>query len=179
MVRVAQSFVRDHETAEEVAQETWLGFLKGLDRFEGRSSLKTWLFGILANIARTRGVRENRSVPFSAIQGDDPEGPTVAADRFFPAGHPSAGAWSSIPDDWEAIPEHRLLANETRATIDSAIAGLSDLQRAVIELRDIAGWSSEEVCNVLSISETNQRVLLHRARAKVRLALETYLRASG
>jgi RNA polymerase sigma-70 factor, ECF subfamily len=174
LLRLAQLFVRDRAVAEEVVQETWIGVLRGIDRFEGRSSLKTWLYRILTNTAKTRGVRESRSTPFSALAADDDEG-TVDADRFRPEGERFAGHWTSYPDDWSVIPEARLVGAETMAVIRQAIDGLPETQRAVITLRDVEGCSSEEVRNVLELSETNQRVLLHRARAKVRTALESYL----
>ncbi|MBI5947642.1 MAG: RNA polymerase sigma factor [Chloroflexi bacterium] len=178
MVRVAMSFVRDRQVAEEVVQDAWLGLLKGLDRFEGRSSIRTWLFAILTNVARTRGRRENRSVSLSSLApGPDEDPSSVDPSRFFPSGHDHAGHWTSVPNDWEAVPEERLLSAETRACIDSAIASLPEMQRAAIELRDVLGWSAGDVCNTLQITETNQRVLLHRARSKVRRSLEAYLAA--
>lgn len=181
LVRLALNFVRQPEVAEEVAQDTWLGFLTGLDRFEGRSSLKTWLFSILLNIAKTRGRREARSVPFSSLASEEAGDlePSVDPSRFFPSGSDSAGAWRSIPDDWEGLPEERLISGETGAQIQSAISNLPEVQRAVIQMRDVEGLTSAEVCNVLRISETNQRVLLHRARSKVRQALETYVAPAG
>jgi RNA polymerase sigma-70 factor (ECF subfamily) len=176
LLRLAQTFVRDRAVAEEVVQETWLGVLRGIDRFEGRSSLKTWLYRILTNTAKTRGVRESRSLPFSALGGDD-EGPTVDADRFQGADGRYPGHWRAFPTSWDAVPEERLLGDETQAVIRRAIEALPESQRIVISLRDVEGWSSEEVRNVLDLSETNQRVLLHRARAKVRRALEEYFDA--
>ena len=176
MVRVATVYVRDHEVAEEVAQDAWLAVLRGLDRFEARSSLKTWIFRILANRARTRGVRDQRVVPFARLQGDDPNPDrSVDPDRFFPAGHEDAGHWSSPPRSWEGAPEARLLADETGAHIATAIAALPEGQRAVITLRDVEGWPAAEVCHVLGLTETNQRVLLHRARSRIREALAKYL----
>ena len=163
MRRLALSYVRTPALADEVVQEAWLGVLKGLDRFEGRSALKTWIYSIVANVARTRAVREARSAPFSSFATDDE--PSVDPDRFIPDGN-----WGSPPEPWQA-----LLDDEARAVIDAAIAVLPDQQRRVIELRDVAGWSSDEVRNVLELSETNQRVLRHRARSKVRAALEDYL----
>ncbi len=154
--------------AEEVVQETWLAVLTGVDRFEGRSSLKTWLFRILANKAKTRGQREARIVPFSALAVDGDEDQTAVPVERFARG----GAWATPP---RGVPEERLLAAETRARIAEAIAALPQNQRAVITLRDVEGLPAEEACNVLGLSETNQRVLLHRARAKVRAALERYL----
>jgi RNA polymerase sigma-70 factor (ECF subfamily) len=180
MLRLAQGFVRTRAVAEEVVQETWLGVLKGLDRFEKRSSLKTWIFRILTNVAKTRGEREGRSVPFSSLAGPAGESEHAASivglDRFAPAGEPAApGMWASPPSSWDEVPEERLLSAETRAVVEAAIAGLPDAQRTVISLRDVQGWTADEVCNVLDVSETNQRVLLHRARTKVRRALEQYL----
>jgi RNA polymerase sigma-70 factor, ECF subfamily len=169
MLRVARGFVRSQAVAEEVVQEAWLGVLRGLDRFEARSSLKTWIFRILTNVAKTRGERESRSVPFSALESEESDGPAVDPDRF------SAGAWASPPTPWEDVPEDRLLSLETRAAVERAIEALPPGQRTVIDLRDVQGLSADEVCNVLGITETNQRVLLHRARAKVRAALESYL----
>jgi RNA polymerase sigma-70 factor, ECF subfamily len=163
MRRLALTFVRTPAVADEVVQESWLGVLRGLDRFEGRSSLKTWIYRIVANVARTRAVREARSVPFSAFAGDDEA--SVDPERFIADGH-----WASPIEPWEAV-----LDAEARAVIDRAIAALPEQQRQVIELRDVQGWPSDEVCNVLDLSETNQRVLLHRARSKVRAALDEYL----
>jgi len=170
MLRLARSFVSSQAVAEEVVQETWLGVLRGLDRFEERSSLKTWIFRILANVARTKGERESRSLPFSSLEQAGSDEPAVDPSRF-----DAGGAWNSPPASWEDVPEDRLLSRETLGSIDAAIAMLPPAQRTVITLRDVNGWSSDEVCNVLDISETNQRVLLHRARSKVRRALEAQL----
>jgi RNA polymerase sigma-70 factor (ECF subfamily) len=178
MVRIARMYLADRAAAEEAVQEAWLGVLRGLPNFAGRSSLKTWIFRIVANRAKTRATRADRSIPFSALgdgAGEDGEA-AVDPDRFFPAGHEWQGEWSSRPQSWEELPEGRLLNAETREQIRAAVAALPANQRAVIALRDIEGWSSQEVCNVLEIAETNQRVLLHRARAKVRSALERYLK---
>ena len=174
MVRVAQIYVGSRAIAEEVAQEAWLGAIKGLDRFEGRSSVKTWLFRIVTNIAKTRAVREGRTIPFSALRnpGNVPE-PAVEPERFRAHDDPRwPGHWAVKPQEW---PEERLLAGETLSLVMEAIERLPASQRAVITLRDVEGWSSEEVCNALELTETNQRVLLHRARAKVRKALEGHL----
>jgi RNA polymerase sigma-70 factor, ECF subfamily len=168
LVNVAMTYVRNRAVAEEVVQETWLGVIRGLERFEGRSSLKTWIFRIAANIAKTRSAREGRSVPFSAL-GDPEEGPSVDPERFGPDDH-----WSSFPVSWETIPEERLQAKETLARVQEAIETLPPAQRAVVTLRDVEQWSSEEVCELLGVSEGNQRVLLHRARSKVRSALEQH-----
>ena len=174
LVRVARIYVSTQAAAEEVAQETWLGVLRGLDRFEGRSSLRTWIFRILANIARTRARRDGRTLPFSALQ-DPARVPEAAVDpdRFLDPEHPRwPGHWAAKPEAW---PEEALVAAETRERLAEAIEALPATQRAVISLRDVEGWSSEEVRNALELSETNQRVLLHRARSKVRAALESYL----
>lgn len=170
MVRIARAYVSSAEVAEEVAQEAWVGVLRGLDRFEGRSSLRTWIFRILTNTAKTRGVRDQRTIPFSALEPDDGEpGP----DRFLPDDHDRwPGHWAVLPEPW---PEHRLIGAETSARLQQAIDALPAGQRAVITLRDVEGLGSAEVCNVLELTETNQRVLLHRARTRVRAALEDYL----
>jgi RNA polymerase sigma-70 factor (ECF subfamily) len=174
LLRVAQIFVPSRAVAEEVVQETWLRTLGALDRFEGRSTLRTWVFRILVNTAKTRARREGRTIPFSALQDASriPEA-AVEPERFLPEDHPThPGGWSAPPRD---LPEERLLAAETRARIGAAIDELPPNQRAVISLRDVEGWSSDEVRNALDLSEVNQRVLLHRARARVRRALEEYL----
>jgi RNA polymerase sigma-70 factor (ECF subfamily) len=172
LLRLAMMYVATREQAEDVVQETWLSVLNGIDRFEGRSSLKTWLFRILVNRAKTKGVREHRSIPFSSLEGDEQE-PSVDPSRFAEG----VGAWSAAPESWEGIPEDRLLSAETRAVVDEAIAALPDTQRAVITLRDIRGFTASETCEVLGLTEANQRVLLHRARSKVRALLEGYLSA--
>ncbi|MGN6758415.1 MAG: RNA polymerase sigma factor [Thermomicrobiales bacterium] len=178
LVRLATVYVGDRALAEEVAQETWLGVLRGLDRFEARSSLKTWIFRILTNRAKTRAQGEGRSVPFSALwnPATAPAEPAVEPERFLPADHPRwPGHWAARPANWEETPEERLLAWETSARLQQAIGALPPSQREVLTLRDVEGWTAGEVCNALGISETNQRVLLHRARSKVRRALERYL----
>ena len=176
LLRLAGSFVRDRAVAEEVVQETWIGVIRGIERFEGRASLKTWIFRILTNTAKKHGVREHRSVPFSALtpsgEGDD-GGPD--ADRFFPKGHLWAGHWTAPPESWGSAPMERLLAKESQDHITRAIAQLPDVQRQVITLRDVEGWSAEEVCDVLKISDGNQRVLLHRGRSKIREILDDYM----
>ena len=175
LIRLAMMYVGDRGAAEDVVQETWLGVFRGIDRFEGRASLKTWLFRILTNRAKRRGERDHRTMPFSAAGGGEGDEDAVDPDRFFPPGHRIAGHWSSLPDDWDDLPEERFAAGETRALIERAIAELPPTQRQVITLRDIEGFPSDEVRNALGLSETNQRVLLHRARSKVRRALEEYL----
>jgi RNA polymerase sigma-70 factor (ECF subfamily) len=176
MLRVAQGYVRTQAVAEEVVQETWCAVLAGIDRFEGRAALKTWIMRILVNRAKTRGQREARCVPFSALGGvDDDEGPAVDADRFLPADHPRyPNHWAAAPAEWSQLPDERLLAAEVQERIRSAIAALPRRQQAVISLRDVEGWSPEEVCELLDLSEGNQRVLLHRARSHVRAELERY-----
>jgi RNA polymerase sigma-70 factor (ECF subfamily) len=173
MLRVAQMYVRDRATAEEVVQETWLAVLNGIDRFEERSSLKTWIFRILTNRAKTRGEREGRTLPFSALAPADAEGDSsVDPDRFQGPEDSLPGAWAAPPRAW---PQEKLLERETLGVVQSAIESLPDTQREVIRLRDIEGWSPQEVAEALEISDGNQRVLLHRARSKVRAALESYL----
>ncbi len=171
LVRIAMMYVGDRTVAEEVAQETWLAVLEGLDRFEGRSSLKTWIFRILSNRAKTRGERERRQLPVSALAGD--QEPEVALDRFLPPDHPERPlGWASPPRAW---PEERLLGRETADALRRAIAELPPAQQAVIGLRDVEGLAPEEVADALQISAGNERVLLHRARSHVRGALEEYL----
>jgi RNA polymerase sigma-70 factor, ECF subfamily len=167
LLRVAQGYVSNRTAAEEAVQDTWIGVLRGLPSFEGRSSLRTWIFRILVNQAITRGVRESRTVPFSSL-GDGEA--AVDPERFLPG-----GAWASPPQPLEGIPEEVLLSAEARARVLEAIAELSPQQRQVITLRDVEGWSSAEVREALDLSEGNQRVLLHRARSKVRSRLEDYL----
>jgi RNA polymerase sigma-70 factor (ECF subfamily) len=177
MLRVARMYVPSQAVAEEVVQETWLGVLTGLERFEGRSSLKTWLFRILVNRARTRGERERRTVPFATLAGHEAEGedPAVGPERFLPADHDRwPHHWASPPERWDESPERSLQSAETLRVVRDAIEQLPPMQRLVITMRDLEGWDSEEVRNALDISETNQRVLLHRARSKVRTALEAY-----
>jgi RNA polymerase sigma-70 factor (ECF subfamily) len=174
LLRVAREYVRDDQVAREAVQETWLGVIKGIDRFEGRSSLKTWIFRILMNIARTRGKKEARSAPFSSLAAGPEDEPALDPDRFKPADADRApNHWAVKPQVW-LTPEEQLLAGETRQVILDAIDRLPPQQRTVITLRDIEGWDAEETRNALEISETNQRVLLHRARSKVRAALEEY-----
>jgi len=174
MLRVARMYVPSQAVAEDVVQETWLGVLNGIDRFEGRSSLRTWVFSILVNRARTRGERERRTVPFAALAREESdEGPAVDPDRFVRAGS-DIGEWASPPVRWWEEPERALDSGEAVERIQSEIAKLPEMQRLVITMRDVDGLSSEEVRSALDISETNQRVLLHRARAKVRAALEDY-----
>jgi RNA polymerase sigma-70 factor (ECF subfamily) len=174
MLRIARMYVSTRAAAEEAVQEGWLGILKGLDRFEGRSSLRTWMYRIVANVAKTRGQRDGRSIPFSSLEGDD-AGSGVDPEWFQSQAERAPGGWRSFPEDWRGIPEERLTAHETLAAIESAIDDLPPMQAEVLRLRDVLGWSSEEVRNALELTETNQRVLLHRARSRVRRALHGYL----
>jgi RNA polymerase sigma-70 factor, ECF subfamily len=175
LLRVAMIYVKNQSVAEEVVQETWLGVMQGLERFENRSLLKTWIFRILTNRAKTRAAREGRTIPFSSLATEDDEDASVEPERFFSADSRWAGHWASPPEPWARTPERRLVSKETIDVIRSAIAALPPAQAQVIALRDVEGWSSDEVCALLEISEANQRVLLHRARSKVRAVLERYL----
>ncbi len=177
LLRLAMAFVPNRDVAEEVVQETWLAVLEGLHRFEGRSTLATWIFRILINLAKTRGVRESRSVPFSPLERseEDPDKPAVDPARFR-----STSYWvdhgASPPAAWDDnTPERILLSKESLSRIEKAIETLPTTQRRVLIMRDVDGLGSEEVCSILKISETNQRVLLHRARLKARRELELYL----
>ena len=178
MLRVASLYVSSRGVAEEVVQEAWVGVLSGLPRFEGRSSLRRWIFGILANCAKSRGVREARSTPFSDIgPQDDEDEPAVDPSRFLPPDHPRwPGHWSAPPTAWA---DEQVLNKESLAVVEAAIAQLPMNQREVITLRDVLGWNSAEVCESLGLSEGNQRVLLHRARSKVRGVLEKHFGAGG
>lgn len=177
MRRVARMYVSSDVVADEAVQDAWLGVLQGIHGFEGRSSLRTWIFRILVNIAKTRGQREGRSVPFTALAGDDLDQPTWDPSTFLGPEEGSAGHWSTLPYDWRGFPETRAAGAETLRVIAAAIQALPPMQAEVIRLRDVSGWTSEEVRNALDLGETNQRVLLHRARAKVRAALEEHFRA--
>ncbi|MBK9518334.1 MAG: sigma-70 family RNA polymerase sigma factor [Anaeromyxobacter sp.] len=175
MLRVAMSFLRERAKAEEVVQDAWLALLDGLDGFEERASLRTWLFSILVNKARTRAVREGRTLPFSALaDSGEAQGWEAAAGGF-----DQAGRWREPPGTWsEENPERLAMGAETRALLEAEIARLPDAQRTVLTLRDVEGLEAEEVCTLLGISAANQRVLLHRARSKVRQALQGYLAGS-
>jgi RNA polymerase sigma-70 factor (ECF subfamily) len=164
MLRLALTFVRSQAVAEEVVQDTWLAALRGLGRFEERSSLRTWLFTILVNRARTTGVREARSVPIADA------GPAVDASRFGPS-----GAWAAPPEHWVEEAEERIDAGKLNELLRTGLAVLPPRQREVVLLRDVEGLSSADVCQVLTISEANQRVLLHRGRSRLRQVLETEL----
>ena len=172
LVRVALAFVGSPSAAEEVVQETWLAVVAQIDGFEGRSSLRTWIGTILSNRAKTRGVRDKRMVPFSSLTEDD-LGPAEPG-RFTPS-----GLWNPAPGRWDDAPEALVLRKEAREAIEREVATLPETQRTVVVLRDLEGWSSAEVCNVLGLSETNQRVLLHRGRQRMRAALERYHLGTG
>jgi RNA polymerase sigma-70 factor (ECF subfamily) len=174
--RVARLYVSSDAVADEVVQETWLAVVKGLPRFEGRSSLKTWIFHILANVAKTRGEREHRSLPFTALAAGSDEGdePSVDPDRFRPDGDAWPGHWATPPCPWED-PERRLASLEARALLREAIDELPAAQQAVLALRDVEGVTAEEVCELLDLSPVNQRVILHRARSRLRSVLERYM----
>jgi RNA polymerase sigma-70 factor (ECF subfamily) len=177
LMRLVMVHVPSRAIAEEVVGDTWLAVLEGLDRFEGRSKLRTWIASIALNKARTRGTREGRIVPFALLRRryEEGGGPAVDPDRFQGRRGERPGWWASPPVAWED-PERQLEANETRDVLLKAIRDLPPRQREVIALRDISGWDADEVCNALNLSETNQRVLLHRARSKVREALEEHLK---
>ena len=174
MLAVARGYVRTRAVAEEVVQEAWVGVLNGIARFEGRSSLRTWIMRIVVNIAITRGEREARTIPFSTLapEGDEP---AVDPDRFRDESDGFPGHWRAYPANWAAVPDDALLSRETLDVVMGAIEELPDAQRVVITMRDVAGCSAEEVCGTLEVSEGNQRVLLHRARSHVRNALERHL----
>lgn len=170
MVRYAQQFVSSRATADEVVQDAWMGILRALRRFEGRSSLRCWMYGIVANCAKSRGIRERRSIPLSALTEED-EDDAVAADRFFGPDSPHAGRWMSPPEPWA---DDLIAQAETLAVVQAAIERLPGLRRQVISLRDVQGWSAEETCSLLGITDGNQRILLHRARSRVRADLERH-----
>lgn len=172
MIRVAQAYVRSRAVAEEVVQDAWLGVLHGLDGFEGRSSLRAWIFRIVANCAKARGVREGRSVPMSSLEEGSQDEPAVSPDRFQGDGERWAGNWSRPPEPW---PDARVHSSEMLALVAQAIDTLPESQRTVMTLRDVEGLDSAEVCELLGLSEGNQRVLLHRARSKVRAFVEERL----
>ena len=176
MLMLARGFVSTQASAEEVVQETWLAVIKGLDRFEGRSSLRTWVYRILVNTAKSRGVREHRTLPWSSVADED-AGPSLDPARFRSGDDPYPGHWRVAPAAWpETVAvEGSVLAGEVRRELRAVLDGLPDRQRIVLTLRDVVGHSSEEVCEMLGISQANQRVLLHRARTAARAAIAGYL----
>ncbi len=168
MLKLARVYLAGLATAEEAVQEAWIVVLRSLDRFEGRSSLATWILGIVVNVARARARHESRSRPFSSLTSD--EGPIIDPDRFLPPDHERwPGHWAIAPAPW---PEHALETVEAGQVIRNTVAALPQAQRAVITLRDMIGCTPQETCNALGLTDTNHRVLLHRARTKVRAALE-------
>lgn len=175
MLRAARAYVADEHAAQDVVQEAWLGVLRGIDGFEGRSSLRTWTYRILVNRAKTRGVRDARTIPVGSLgpTGED-HGPTVDPARFRGPDDPYPGHWRSKPAAWPS-PEDEALAADTRRHLAAALDALPARQRVVVVLRDVEGRTSDEVCDLLELSAANQRVLLHRGRAALRAALETYL----
>ena len=179
MLHLARSFVSTEASAEEVVQDTWLAVIKGLDRFEGRSSLRTWVYRILVNTAKSRGVREHRTVPWSTLSPED-SGPSLDPALFQGAGEAHPGGWRAAPAPWpeEAAVEGSVLAGEVRRELRAVLDTLPERQRVVLTLRDVLGHTSDEVCRLLEISQANQRVLLHRARTSARLAIATYLEGS-
>jgi RNA polymerase sigma-70 factor, ECF subfamily len=177
--RFAMTYVRNAAVAEEVVQDTWLAVIRGIERFEGRSSLKTWIFQILVNTAVTRAERESRTVPLSAFELSGEDDPAVDPSRFLDESHERwPGHWAAPPSRWNELPEDALLGHEALDVLWNAIAALPEMQRRVITLRDIEGCPADEVCSLLELSEANQRVLLHRARSKARAALEAHFDAS-
>ncbi|HEY7592456.1 MAG TPA: sigma-70 family RNA polymerase sigma factor [Actinophytocola sp.] len=172
MLRLARAFVSTPDSAAEVVQDAWLGVIEGIDAFAGRSSLKTWVYRILVNTAKRRRDRESRTVPWSSL-GPGDQGPTVDPERFQRPGEPYPGHWRAFPAPWPR-PEQHALAAETRSRIAAAVDRLPARQRVVLVLRDVEGYTSDEVCSILEVSAANQRVLLHRARAFVRAELERY-----
>jgi RNA polymerase sigma-70 factor (ECF subfamily) len=166
-------YAPSREVAEECVQETWIAVLRGLDGFEGRASLRTWISRILVNIVRRRAAAEHRELPFSSLGEPGDAAPAVEPERFFRSG-PNAGHWASPPREW-SVPEQEMLSHELRGVVAAAIAALPPNQRVVITLRDVEGWTSDEIGALLEVEPGNQRVLLHRARSRVRAALERYL----
>ncbi len=175
LLRLAVTFVQDAAVAEEVVQETWMAVVTGIGRFEGRSSVKTWLFKILTNKAKTRALREKRTIPFSEFEVDNNDEPAVEAERFLPASHPQwPHHWATPPQPWSMGPEGTALDRETMAVVRRALEDLPRAQRVVVALRDVHGWPAADVCAALDLSEANQRVLLHRGRSRLRAVLERY-----
>jgi len=175
LLRLAVTFVQSPAVAEEIVQETWMAVVAGISRFERRSSVKTWLFKILTNIAKTRALRERRTIPFSEFEVENSDEPAVEAERFLPASHPQwPHHWATPPQPWSMGPEGTALDRETMAVVRRALEDLPRAQRVVVALRDIHGWPAADVCGALDLSEANQRVLLHRGRSRLRAVLERY-----
>jgi RNA polymerase sigma-70 factor (ECF subfamily) len=174
MKRVARGYVSSDAVAEEIVQDTWMAIVTGIERFEGRCALATWMFSILTNQAKTHGARERRALPFSSVGATEVEEPVVDADRFQKDDEAWPGHWATPPRPWQK-PERRLLSLEAREQLKEALAQLPERQRLIVVLRDIEGLSAREVCDVLQLSHENQRVLLHRGRSRLRAFLEEYL----
>jgi RNA polymerase sigma-70 factor, ECF subfamily len=175
LLRLAMVFVQSRSIAEEVVQETWMAVVTGIRRFEGRSSVKTWLFKILTNIAKTRAMREKRTIPFSEFEVESGDEPAVEASRFLPADHPTwPHHWATPPQPWSMGPEGTAIDRETLAVLRRALEDLPRAQQLVVALRDVHGWPAADVCGALELSEANQRVLLHRGRSRLRGVLERY-----
>jgi RNA polymerase sigma-70 factor, ECF subfamily len=175
LLRAARAYVSTRESAEDVVQDTWLAVIRGVDRFEGRSSLRTWVYRIMINTAKSRGAKDKRTMPMTDLTPED-SGPTVDPARFRGPDDPYEGHWKDFPPRWPSV-ETEVESRQLQARIEEAVARLPDRQRIVITLRDIEGYSAEEVCAALEVSAANQRVLLHRARAAVRADLESYFTA--
>jgi RNA polymerase sigma-70 factor, ECF subfamily len=181
MLQAARAYVSTDASAQEVVQDAWVAMIRGLDKFEGRSSLRTWLLAILGNIGRNRGVREVRTVPWSALGPADDTGPAVDPDRFRGADDQWPGHWMPVgkPRPWPRSPEEETLAAEDHRQLENGLAELSEQQRTVVALRDVHGLSSDEVCSFLGLSASNQRVLLHRGRSRLRGLLEMHYAAEA
>ena len=177
LVRLASTFVPSHAVAEEVVQETWIAVMRGIDRFEQRSSLKTWITRILVNVARTKGVKERRTVPMGSLLGENSDASAVDPDRF--VGPPGRGAWAHPPAPWSQLPEEVVASRATISLVVETIQKLPEQQRLVVMLRDVDDWPADEVCSALGLTESNQRVLLHRGRSTLRQLLETRLGVSA
>jgi RNA polymerase sigma-70 factor (ECF subfamily) len=178
MKRVARGYVDSDAVAEEIVQETWTAIMTAIDRFEGRSALGTWIFSILTNQAKTHSARERRALPFSSVGPSDVEAPALDPDRFQKDDEVWPGHWATPPRPWQK-PERRVLSLEARDHLRQALAQLPERQRLIVGLRDVDGASSEEVCDLLDISQENQRVLLHRGRSRLRAVLEEYFDAAN
>jgi RNA polymerase sigma-70 factor (ECF subfamily) len=178
MKRVARAYVASDAVAEEVVQDTWMAIVTGIERFQGRSALGTWMFSILTNQAKTHSARERRALPFSSVAPAEVEQPVVDPDRFQNGDEAWPGHWATPPRPWQK-PERRLLSLEAREQLKHALAQLPERQRLIVVLRDVEGLSAEEVCDLLELSQENQRVLLHRGRSRLRAVLEEYLDGTG
>ena len=181
MLRVARTYVSTDASAQEVVQDAWLAMIRGLDRFEGRSSLRTWMLAILGNLGRSRGVREARTLPWSSLGPAEDDRPLVDPDRFRGPDDQWPRHWTPVgqPRPWPRSPEEETMAAEGRSQLEHGLAQLPERQRTVVTLRDIHGLTSDEVCDILGLTASNQRVLLHRARSRLRAHLELYYTANA